>query len=388
MTGFGWIDHAISFLTSELRSDIAKIVAAVFVVVVIWATRAVGKWLWKLIDYHRRIRRAGAAVARKTDNGVLHEGDGLWVTEPLEGANSAEFKNKIDAARILLVANAKGGVGKTTVSANVAACLAGQLDKPVLMIDLDFQGTLSSMAIAQRDQWQPPRGHDSRATHLISGDISPKDIAHVGLAAAREPNAKIITSFYDLAQAENRIMVEWLLGDRKKDVRFTLADVLLDPAVRAAYSLIVIDAPPRFTTGAIQALACSTHLLIPTVLDDPSNEAVVTFVRNVENFKKAGLCPHIKYIGVVGSIGLTHEDTELSKQRLIDRLNDSWDKNGANGVTGLLPENTFLPRSKFFRNAVASGGIAYLTMGNSQEALGVKRAIHSLVDQVKREMRL
>lgn len=347
-----------------------------------------GKWICQLIDYHRRLNRALASVSRNETSSQQREGSGLWLTQPIEGASSDAYQVNIAAARILVVANAKGGVGKTTVSANIGARLAETLKKPILMIDLDYQGTLSSMSIAKQDQWVPPKGQDSRATHLISGDITPQDIASTGQSAAKQPDLKIITSFYDLAQTENRVMIEWLLGDRKTDIRFRLAELLHSPAVRNAFSLIIIDSPPRLTTGAIQALAAGTHLLIPTVLDEPSNEAVVTFIRQVETFKSEGLCPYISYLGVVGSIGLTQENTAADQQKLSDRLNDIREPNGGDVVTKLLPKQTFLPRSKYFRNAVAAGGIAYLTMGDSKEAKPVKDAIIALAEHVKEEMRL
>lgn len=382
-----WAKELWEAFVGTLGTEAATAAAPVIVAVLLYLLSYPYRWIIWLIDYHRRLQRALGAVARKRVNGTLAEGSGLWLTGPITEANSDDFSVKHAAAKILMVANAKGGVGKTTVAANVGACLAGQLEKPVLMIDLDFQGTLSSMSIANREEWRPATGQDSRSTHLISGDLSPADIVAHGLSAAREPNLKVVTAYYDLAQAESRIMVEWLLGDRKKDVRFTLADVLLDAAVLKAYSLIIIDAPPRFTTAAVQGLACATHLLIPTVMDDPSNEAVVGFVRNVENFKKAGLCPNIQYIGVVGSIGLTTENPGEAVQRLKDRLADPLERGGAGGVTRLLDEEMFLPRSQYFRSAVGAGGIAYLTMGNSQQAQPVKRRIQTLSRHVWDKMR-
>ncbi|MGH6816480.1 MAG: ParA family protein, partial [Hyphomicrobiaceae bacterium] len=158
-------------------------------------------------------------------------------------------------------------------------------------------------------------------------------------------------------------------------------------AVRAAFSLIIIDSPPRLTTGAIQALAAGTHLLVPTVLDGPSSEAVVTFVRQVETFRKAGICPYIKYIGVVGTLAAGQDDTKGAQKFLADRLNDSWEKNGAGGVTKLLSPKSFIPRSKYFRR-IARQGIAYLRMGDAQDTRPVKDAIGTLAVIVKKDMKL
>lgn len=373
-------------LRTALGKGVAEIVFGVVSLAILAAGKAMVDLVSKGIDYHRRLARARNAVSRKLSSTGLREGDGVWMLQPIPGETS-EQATRHRASRILVVANAKGGVGKTTTVANLGARFARTLPKPVLMIDLDFQGTLSSMSIAQQEPWVPPKGSDSRASSLISGELDTGSIANEMRSAALEPKLKIITAFYDLAQAENRVMVEWLIGDRKEDIRFNLADKLLSPAVREAFSLIIIDCPPRLTTGAVQALACGTHLLIPTVMDEPSSEAVITFVRQVEAFKKAKLCPYIQYIGVVGSLQ-PNGNIDVTMQRLSDRLSDSIENGGAGGVVKILSEDTFFPTSRFFRNAVTNGGIAYLCMGNSADEAKVKARIEALADHVAREMKL
>ena len=57
-------------------------------------------------------------------------------------------------------------------------------------------------------------------------------------------------------------MLRWLLGETKDDVRFRLANILLTPEVQDEYDYVLIDAPPRSSTGAINAwsapIECST----------------------------------------------------------------------------------------------------------------------------------
>lgn len=281
MSAYAWTSELWNALRALVGKEAINVAAAIIITIIV----AVGTKIWKrirsLIEYHYRMQRALNAVSRVGQKSHQREGPGLWLAEPIIVGRTVDYETKLRASRVLVVANAKGGVGKTTIAANIGARLAEILPKPVLMIDLDFQGTLSSMSIAQNNQWVPPPGQDSRANHLISGDPSPTEIACTGLHAAGQPNLKVVPAFYDLAQAENRVMIEWLLGDRRADIRFRLAEVLHDPVVRNAFSVIIIDSPPRLTTGAIQALAAGTHLLIPTVMDAPSAEAVVSFVRQV-----------------------------------------------------------------------------------------------------------
>jgi chromosome partitioning protein len=228
--------------------------------------------------------------------------------------------------------------------------------------------------------WVPGAGLDCKATHLISGDLNAADIAGVKEHAAGQPKLKIITAYYDLAQAENRVMIEWLIGDQP-DVRMRLAELLHSSAVINAFSLIIIDCPPRLTTGAIQALAAATHLLIPTILDETSTDAVVSFVRQVETFREGKLCPHIKHVGVVGTMTSDREDTTGVRERLRKQLND------IGMVTDLLPVETFIPRSTRFR-AAGNKGIGYVVMGNGPTTVKVKAAVNKLAELVKNKMGL
>jgi cellulose biosynthesis protein BcsQ len=377
---FEWLD--------VLRAILGKGVAEVFVAVLgLIAARILTllvRWARQLRDYMRRLARARSAIARKkTPTGTV-EGDGIWLSQPAKYSADPAYSNAIAASKILVVANAKGGVGKTTTAANIGAYLAEIHQQPVLLIDLDFQGTLSSMSVANQG-WVPPAGTDSKATQLISGDSRAAQVAGTERQAVGQPNLRIIPSFYDLAQAENRIMIEWLIGDAQDDVRFRLAKVLHDPVVRNAFSLIIIDCAPRFTTSTIQALAAGTHLLIPTILDDPSTEAVGTFIRQVETFRSAGICPNINYIGV--SCSLRHTGNfDVPLLRLKDKLAEFHNPNGVGPLVDVFPETTFLPQSIRFSNAVSQGGIAYVVMGGSSGARVIKSKIKALAEIVQQRM--
>ena len=381
---FEWWD----VLRSILGKGLAEVVTLAAIAIAGFVTKFFGSYVYGWYDYSRRLTRALASVRRENGTGGLREGQGLWLTQPIEDAKSDTYISALQASKVLIVANAKGGVGKTTTAANVAARLAELLPKPVLLIDLDFQGTLSAMAAGHGGNWVPAAGTDSLATHLIAGDLSPTDIINMAKPVHGAPNLRIITSFYDLAQAENRIMVEWLLGDRKEDIRFRLAKLLHSTIIRHNFSLVVIDCPPRLTTAAIQALAAGTHLLIPTVMDLPSGEAVITFTRQVQNFKSAGVCPHIKFVGVVGSLQPPVGNIDPAMKRINDRLNDVRDGETGKKVVEILDPQTFFPTSTHFRNAVSNGGIAYVVMGNDASERQVKEKIVALADHVKREMNL
>ncbi len=336
------------------------------------------KQLW---SYFYRMSRARADVSRITEKGVLREGPGLWRALPIIKPKNYDLVTP--KSHVLTVANLKGGVGKTTVAANLAACLARRARdlgrKPVLIIDLDFQGSLSTMASPQN--WQPNNGHDSKASQLLSGDMTPKELAQIDKIATGETHLKIITAYYDLAQAENRLQIEWLLGNRKQDIRFKLAEALQSQDVYNAYSAIIIDSPPRFTTGAIQALCASSWLLIPTILDKVSANAVLSFIMQTEAFKAAGLCPHIQYAGIVGSVVEANVNYTPMKNYFRDKLRD------AANPTILLDDCTFFPKRAIFRDTLEKG-IAYPHIGGARDVADVKAAIEALSTHVSNSMGL
>ena len=263
---------------------------------------------------YRAVREPERRLQRAQD--AIKDQKGIWIFDsPLKPA--LERKNR----RVLVVANAKGGVGKTTVAANLAACLSNWISKPVLLIDLDFQGSLSSMAIVQSSLRVPARGQSSFAAKLVANTLTEDRLFDLPTATDL-PNLRVLPAFYDLAREENRVMLEWVIGDRKEDPRFPLSKLLNSPSIDDHFGLIVIDCAPRLTTGTIQALAAGSHLLIPTILDGPSTEAVVNFVEQVETFREAGLCKDIEYLGVLPTMQLPRANYQEARVHLADRLRE------------------------------------------------------------------
>ena len=350
----------------------------------------------------RSRRRALDAVGRVIDHRGAHEGKGVWLTTPIE--QPRHYWRDVANARILAIANLKGGVGKTTLAANLGAYLAREWQKRVLLIDLDFQGSLSSMAFPGKD-WLPGAHQSSLATRLISGDIAPVDVPllaqEVDLRSGENGPGRlqVITAYYDLAQADNRIMIEWLLqcihfrpGDLREalierlrgnllgtaDVRYTLAKSLHSDIVQRAFDLIIIDCPPRLTTAKIQALCASSHLLIPTIFDRTSAEAVVTLYEQIETLKRARICPHLRYMGVVGTMWKRGRVAQIDAMTFVkDALGE--------GPLRILPEHTFVPHASALVND-ASEGIAHMVMPNSKESQQIRTAIAELAERVAVEM--
>lgn len=222
----------------------------------------------------------------------------IWLR--YESTQAPELAPRIaQSIPIITMANLKGGVGKTTLCANLAAYFDVKWNKRVLLIDLDYQGSLSALTLNASGNMI---AEETLTHHLIKGDKEPQWLPYAAQSLAPVLNhSAILPSFYDFATVENQVMLSWLLGDTHMDARFAMARYLLHPAVQSSYDLILMDCPPRLTTGVINALTCSTHVLIPTKLDRMSSQAVTTFVRQMREMRPL-LFPELEILGVIGTM--------------------------------------------------------------------------------------
>lgn len=379
--------------------------------IVIWTLPIIGAVLWAIIkligaqllrlrDFWTSRTRALTAVARKSTPNGPQEGSGVWTLSPVTPPEN--YKTSVQNARILSIVNLKGGVGKTTIAANVAAHLGNHPSwrKRVLLVDLDYQGSLSSMAFPDDISWIPTAGTDSIVTRAISGDLEPNLFVAACKEIRQEPRVRVATAYYDLAQAENRLLIEWLLNVHRTDdrswgrwisdlfigkiyqaneMRFNLARLLHSQSVQDAFDLIIIDCPPRLTAGTIQALCASSHVLIPTILDKPSGESVVSFCDQLEIMRKAGLCPFIRHIGVVA----TRYDDKLNVTgETIKEIRD--DLQARKFRCGFVPQMTFIPNTvRLVRRA--DEGIAYFSLAPDASPYP-KRAIGKLARHIANQV--
>jgi chromosome partitioning protein len=388
-------------ISANILGNYITELACFFVFIIAWI---VWRLLWRQIliiwQFFTSRRRALNAVARERSKDGPREGEGLWLHKPTNQPDNY----LTSSARVLVLANNKGGVGKTTLAANLGAYWAKDWGKRVLLIDLDPQGTMSAMALRRLVSWIP-KGQDSLATRLVSGDLEPSIVASCAKEVPQEPRLKVVPAYYDLAQADHRLIVEWLLQTRPrwsrnprqfladllvgkvlrlKDVRYNLADVLQSKAVRDAFDVVIIDCPPRLTTSTAQALCAGSHLLIPTILDIPCAEAVISFCEEVERLKKNEICPALDYVGVVGvrvSPNVDQIAERDAKRMIADGLKQ------INFPSGLVDENHFVRRSTAFVNE-GDDGIAYLVMGGNERQREIKEALGSLAIYVASQIGL
>jgi chromosome partitioning protein len=227
---------------------------------------------------------------------------------------------------IIMLANLKGGVGKTTLAANLAAHFSAT-GKRVLLVDVDYQGSLSNMLLSADGDQDVPLGINNLLTPGTGASRFPTAVRHFSNVLR---GSSIVPARYELASLENRLLIEALLQDDEDDGRYRLADVLLADEVAKTFDIALIDAPPRLTAGAVNAFCASTHLLVPTVYDILSAEAVGTFLNGVQ-VMKGSLNHRIDLLGVVGMLtmqqGNLSDREENAKRVAMQQVSQAWGAN-------------------------------------------------------------
>nr|WP_205964072.1 MULTISPECIES: AAA family ATPase [unclassified Psychrobacillus] len=145
--------------------------------------------------------------------------------------------------RIIAIANQKGGVGKTTTSVNLSACLA-YLGKKVLLVDIDPQGNASSGVGVNK-------GDVNQCIYdVLIDDVSVKET----ILETKVENLHIVPATISLAGAE----IE-LVSTISREVR--LKKALQE--VQADYEYIIIDCPPSLGLLTINSLTAADAIIIP-----------------------------------------------------------------------------------------------------------------------------
>ena len=181
-------------------------------------------------------------------------------------------------ARIVAVANQKGGVGKTTTAINLATALAAAGHR-VLVIDLDAQGNASTGLGIER------KARALTSYELILGEAEIES----AVVATDIPRLFVIPASQDLAGAD----LEFSTRERR--------EFLLSRAIRSRvgdYDEVLVDCPPALNLLTINALTAADSVLVPLQCEFYALEGLSQLMRTVERVQRA-LNPRLDLQGIV-----------------------------------------------------------------------------------------
>ncbi|HVE02839.1 MAG TPA: ParA family protein [Rhizomicrobium sp.] len=197
------------------------------------------------------------------------------MSAPGQGQKSAK-------PRVLVVANQKGGVGKTTTAINLGTALAA-VGEPTLVLDLDPQGNASTgLGIA--------RGDRRLTTYdVLMGDVRISE----AVMPTRIPGLSIVPSTVDLSGAE----LELIAHDRRNHI---LKEALAEYSVHGSnpFSYVLIDCPPSLTLLTVNAMVAADAVIVPLQCEFFALEGLSQLLKTID-LVKVNLNPALEIQGIV-----------------------------------------------------------------------------------------
>jgi chromosome partitioning protein len=225
-------------------------------------------------------------------------------------------------ARVIAIANQKGGVGKTTTAVNLAASLA-VAEQRTLLIDGDPQGNATSGIGLSRDDV-------TRTTYdVLIGESTIADARH---RHVQFPSLDVLPATADLAGAEVELVDR---EEREQMMRNAIA------AIRDEYDYILIDCPPSLGLITVNMLAAADALLIPVQCEYYALEGLSQLLNTVHLIQR-NVNPALGIDGVL----LTMYDARLNLSRQV--ATDAREYFGPKVFESIIPRNVRLAEAPSF----------------------------------------
>jgi chromosome partitioning protein len=214
---------------------------------------------------------------------------------------------QVTRPRVMVVANQKGGVGKTTTAINLGTALAA-VGESALVIDIDPQGNASTGLGIPRTE------RKVTIYDVLMGGAKLAD----AVIPTRIPRLSLVSSTVDLSGAE----LEMIDMERRN---FRLKDALEEYSVHGSmpFSYVLIDCPPSLTLLTVNAMAAADAVMVPLQCEFFALEGLSQLLKTIE-LVRANLNPSLEIQGIV--LTMFDKRNKLSDQVAADVRENMGDK--------------------------------------------------------------